>query len=590
VSAHQARVRIDLPSEVRPPQSRLGSARRNRGFALLWLAVFLLPAFGMTVAGVSSWRAIENEARTHLEHTAELLRQNALRSLAMHEAMMIAVARAVNGRPLEDLHDDRSLHALLAELVEIGGPAISDLLLADQAGRVVSASGEFPAEPAALGGREEIALLRQDPDQRAVGVPITPPHADTPIIPVARSVAALIHDASASGFVVCSASAEALTAFYAEVVETPNDVVALFRDDGAMLARHPAPVAGPAEPPHEQIRALLADLLASDAQPRWLESPLDGASRLVVARHVGQWPISVVYGLDRDALLAAWRERMAMPAAGGIAAMLLLIALTAMAQRGARLQQEQAESRAEAEAQLAQAGRAAAMRLLAGGVAHDVKNLVQAVRSGARVMQRRADDPEEVRRCAELLCEAAERGGRLVDAMLAFGRGGIAEEGSAPPLVVDVALRKVAELLGRTLGGRWPVRTQLQPDLPTARGDRAAFEAAVVNLAANARDAMPGGGVVTIAAWVETLETPDEVAGLPAGRYVVIAVVDTGSGMDAATLARLGEPFFTTKPHGQGTGLGLPTVRGFCASSGGALRLESNPGSGSTAAMWLPAA
>ncbi|WP_270939301.1 sensor histidine kinase, partial [Falsiroseomonas oryzae] len=228
--------------------------------------------------------------------------------------------------------------------------------------------------------------------------------------------------------------------------------------------------------------------------------------------------------------------------------------------------------------------------LLAAGLAHDVKNLVQSVRSGARVMQRRAEDPEEVRRCAGLLGDAAERGGRLVDAMLAFARGGGAPDQPAPSLDVGAALAELAELLARTLGGSWPVRTQLQPGLPGARGDRAGFEAAIVNLAANARDAMPGGGLVTIAAWAETLETPAEEAGLRPGDYVVAAVIDGGDGMDAETLARLGEPFFTTKPPGVGTGLGLATVRGFCTRNGGALRFESSPGQGTTAAIWLPAA
>jgi len=580
-------VRIELPSEVRPLQSVLGKARRSSGFTLLWLAAFLVPVFGISLAGIVSWRAIEQEARARLERTVGLLHQNALRTFGMHDAMLVAVARVVEGRSPEELRDDRRLHNLLADLIATAAPAIQGLAVTDAEGRIVSASWEFPIRPADQRTGDYAAMLRHKPEHRAVGAPVASLSTGWPVIPVARSIAALAGDPETPGFVVSSFSPAALAAFYASVAETPNDVVALYRDDGTVLARQPAREVPPTEPQRAVVRALLAGLLSSPA-PRWVESPVDKVSRLVVARQAGDWPVSVLYGLDRAALLASWRTRMGIPAAGGIAATLLLIALTAMAQRGARLQREQAERRAEAEAQLARAGRAAAIGLLAAGVAHDVKNLVQAVRSGARVMQRCAEDPKEVRRCADLMRDAAERGGRLVDAMLAFARAGSAEDGSAPPLDVGAALRDVSELLGRMLGSGWPVRAQLPPELPLARGDRAGFEAAVVNLAANARDAMPGGGSVTIAAWTETLEVPDEPWGLQAGRYVVAAVVDTGTGMDAATLERLGEPFFTTKPPGQGTGLGLATVRGFCARAGGALRFESSPGSGTTAAIWLP--
>jgi signal transduction histidine kinase len=205
-------------------------------------------------------------------------------------------------------------------------------------------------------------------------------------------------------------------------------------------------------------------------------------------------------------------------------------------------------------------------------------------------MERRADDPAEVRRCAALLGDAAERGGRLVNSMLAFARGGGEAADPPPPLDVGATLGEMIELLSRTLGSGWRVNAVLPPDLPPAHGDRPGFEAAVVNLAANARDAMPRGGTVTIAAWVETLADADEALGLRPGRYVVAAVSDGGHGMDEATLSRLGEPFFTTKPPGLGTGLGLATVRGFCARAGGALRIDSAPGRGTTAAMWLPAA
>jgi two-component system NtrC family sensor kinase len=580
---------MDSPPDPRGFAVRRSAPRLNRAFALLWFAAVTVPVLGVTGAGVASWHAVQGEAETQMDRTVELLRQNALRALGTQEAILAATSRATAGRAPEELREDAELHRLLADLAASAAPVISGVLVADAAARIVSASWEYPARPVDLSDRDYVEVLRDPARQRAVGAPVISRPMGWPIIPVARR-APMPPGGDAPGFVVSSFSADAIAEFYASVAEAPGDLVALVRDDGVVLARHPPIDIVDAVGLREGVAALLAPLLRNAGTAIWLRSPFDGLERLFVARPVGDWPLAVAYGLDRAALTRSWRQRMVAPGAGGLAAMGLLLVLTATAQRGARRQREQAESRAEAEAQLARAGRAAAIGLLAAGLAHDVKNLVQSVRSGARLMQRRAAEPEEVRRCAELLGDAAERGGKLVDSMLAFARGGSAPDAPAPPLEVGRALSDLADLLGRTLGSGLRVRALLPPGLPPARGDRAGFEAAVVNLAANARDAMPGGGTVTIAAWIEDLEEPVEDAGLRPGRYVVAAVRDTGIGMDPDTLARVGEPFFTTKGIGLGTGLGLATVRGFCARAGGALRIESTPGRGTTAAMWLPVA
>ena len=190
---------------------------------------------------------------------------------------------------------------------------------------------------------------------------------------------------------------------------------------------------------------------------------------------------------------------------------------------------------------------------------------------------------------ASILASAALTAGKFVAGLLS-GSLALMSEALHGLLDVGATLTELAELLARTIGSGWRVQTRLQPGLPQAHGDRAGFEAAMVNLAANARDAMPGGGVVTISAHETTIADGTSPPGLKPGRYVVATVRDHGSGMDEATLARLGEPFFSTKPPGLGTGLGLATVRGFCARAGGALRFESAPGRGTTASIWLPAA
>jgi signal transduction histidine kinase len=467
---------------------------------------------------------------------------------------------------------------------------ISGVLVTDGNFRIVSASWEFPARPADLSDRDYVLMLANPHVSRALGEPVAARPMGWPVIPVARRVPALPGQEQARGIVISSFSPDALEAFYASVAEDPRDVVAMFREDGAVLARHPAThdEADPSLRP--RIAAMLGALLASGPRAAWVVSAVDGRRLFFVARRIGEWPAVIAYGVDREALRAAWRRRMVGPLLGGIAAAGLLLALTALAARGARLQHDRAESRAEAETQLARAGRAASLGLLAAGLAHDVKNLVQAVHSAARLMDRRADDAAEVRHCARLLTDVAERGGRLVEGMLAFARSGAAEDAPDTRLDIAVALRGLTELLSRTLGPACKVSAVLADALPSVRADRAGFEAAVVNLAVNARDAMPAGGVVEIEAREAVVAEGGPASGPRPGRYVVITIRDSGTGMDPATLKRLGEPFFTTKPPGLGTGLGLATVRGFCARAGGAFQVESKPGQGTAASIWLPVA
>jgi signal transduction histidine kinase len=577
-------MRIALNTD-RPAVPRPGPSSGPRGFALLWLAALLLPALGVAGTGLTAWRDVRREAEERLDRNAEMLRQHALRAFATQEAILAAVGRASAGRSWDALREDHALHGLLAELVAAGQPVVRSVVVADDRDRVVAASYEFPARPVDLSDRSYMRALRAGADQMVGDVQHSRPMGWL-AFGVARA-APPRPGQEGRGALITAFSPEALAAFYASVVEGPQDVVALLRLDGAILARHPPVPPGVQTGPRPESAALLERSLSlpPGAELPLLQSQIDGTRRLFVARRVGQWPVAVLLGFDEAALHSAWRRRMLGPLASGAAATLLLLGLTGFAARGARQQQIAAEHRMQAEARLARVSRAAAIGLLAAGLAHDVKNLVQAVRSGTRLMESRADDPAEIRRCAGLLADSAERGRRLVDAMLAFAHG--EAEPATAELDVAAALRELAELLNRTLGSGWQVTAQIAEDLPRARGDRAGFEAAVVNLAANARDAMPKGGKVTIAAWADV--APDGADAPRTGRYVVIAVTDSGIGMDAATLARVGEPFFTTRQSSGGTGLGLATVRGFCERAGGLLRMDSEPGRGTTAAIWLPA-
>ena len=278
--------------------------------------------------------------------------------------------------------------------------------------------------------------------------------------------------------------------------------------------------------------------------------------------------------------------RFAREFAAGVRARQALAARSAeLAATNARLRAEMAE-REGAEAALRQAQKMEAIGTLTAGVAHDVNNVLTVIRGAADVLRRRLSHaPAHLRQVTAIL-RAADRGAALTRRLLAFAR----EQTVAPePLDPNAALQGISGLLAATLGRSLRVVLDLDETVPRTLVDRSGFEHAILNLAINARDAMPNGGTLTLRTWTAQLPG-DEASGLKAGVYAVVAVADTGSGMSPAVLARAFDPFFTTKPVGQGTGLGLSQVHGFARQSGGLVRIESLPGQGTTVLLYLPQA
>lgn len=232
---------------------------------------------------------------------------------------------------------------------------------------------------------------------------------------------------------------------------------------------------------------------------------------------------------------------------------------------------------------LSQAQKMEAVGRLTGGIAHDFNNLLMAVMGSLELAQKRLPDDPQLIRLIRNAAEGARRGATLTQRMLMFARRReISRE------VVDVAalVHGMEELLIRALGPDIRLSIDLPQRLPTVESDPAQLESALMNLVVNARDAMPGGGRITVSARPE--RQASAVSDLPAGDYVRLTVADEGQGMDADTLARATEPFFTTKGLGKGTGLGLATIHGFAAQLGGVLRLTSQVGVGTEVEIWCP--
>jgi signal transduction histidine kinase/CheY-like chemotaxis protein len=248
-----------------------------------------------------------------------------------------------------------------------------------------------------------------------------------------------------------------------------------------------------------------------------------------------------------------------------------------------RLQQE-SDRRERAQAELLQAQKVESLGQLVGGVAHDFNNLLMAVIGNLDLLSKYVGDDPRRRRLLDGALEGARRGATLTQRLLAFAR-----KQELQTRATDVAslVEDMRGLITRSVGPMVEVEIKAIEGLPPVSVDPNQLEMALLNLAVNARDAMPAGGTLTVSLDQIGLQADDTLA---AGRYVRVSVEDTGEGMDAATLAKAVEPFFSTKGIGKGTGLGLSMVHGLAEQSGGLFRLESDVGRGTRAQLWLPVA
>src|ERR1700722_3918399 len=258
-----------------------------------------------------------------------------------------------------------------------------------------------------------------------------------------------------------------------------------------------------------------------------------------------------------------------------------------LALANAQLEQRVEERTREREAALAQVHEMQKMESLGqltGGVAHDFNNLLMVVLGNLQLLRKRLPDDARLLGLVDGAMQGADRGATLTKRMLAFAR-----RQELRPETVD--LRRLVdgmeEMLRRTLGPTIQIATEYRPDLPPIRVDPSQLELALLNLALNARDAMPHGGRLVIGGYCAA-SGPDSPQGLPTGRYVCLFVSDTGDGIDEARLKRAAEPFFPTKGSGKGTGLGLSMVDRVAAQSGGAMRVTSRPSVGTSVEIWLP--
>ena len=475
---------------------------------------------------------------------------------------------------------------------------MASVTVTDRDGHLRATARRYPADPAiSYSDRDWFRALKDaDPGIPFVSQAYTGRQSGQPIFILAGRVTDSRTDFD--GAIAVSVSRNYFEKFYKSIEREFDYNVTLVREDGQILAREPQTqkdVLPPEAPFYQYLQSAGNGTFTS-------QSKLDGVERIFAYRKVDNYPVHVGFGLGKDAALAPWRRNLLTYGIVAVLASIALLGASGLAvrqtyrERQARKRwqetavalQAEAVARERVEEQLRQAQKMEAVGRLTGGVAHDFNNLLTIIIGSLDLLRRRmANQDDRVLRLVGNAIDGANRAATLTHRLLAFSR-----QSPLDPVQVD-ANRLVAgmsDLWRRTLGENIAIETVLAGDLWPTFADPNQLESALLNMAVNARDAMPDGGKLTI----ETANTHlDDAyaaarAEVKAGQYVMIAVCDTGSGMSSDVVAKVFEPFFTTKPVGKGTGLGLSQVYGFAQQSGGHVAVSSEVGQGTTIKLYLP--
>ncbi len=566
--------------------------------ATLVAASIVLPLCAFAFAAWFSYREILRESRAQVERTVHLLEEHALKIFETQRLVIQAVNTQLRfmdwSRPtdVEDLH--RLLQQQQHDLVQV-----ATLTVTDAQGHLRASGRVWPNDPSInFADRDWFDALRR---------------AEQPLPYVSRtaigrsSKQAVFNIAARtppgpngafSGVVAVSADRSYFEDFYRNVEPAADHSVILVREDGYVLAAEPARSLDRL-PDNSTMRQ---QIRVSPSGAYTMVSKMDAVERIYAYRKIGPYPVYVRFGLDTTAALKPWRSTLLAYGLVTALASLALSAASLFALRqtsrevtsrrrwevtAAALQAEAAE-RGRIEGQLRQSQKMEAVGRLTGGVAHDFNNLLTVVIGSLDLVRRRAAglDARTVQLVGNAL-DGANRAAALTARLLAFSR----QQPLQPvQLEANRLVAGMSDLLRHTLGETIAVETVLAGGLWPTLADPNQLESALLNLAVNARDAMPDGGRLTIETANSSLDEAYARANadVAPGQYVLIAVSDTGSGMGPDTLAQVFEPFFTTKPMGKGTGLGLSQVYGFSKQSGGHVGVYSELGHGSTFKLYLP--
>jgi signal transduction histidine kinase len=563
---------------------------------VLMAASVALPVLLFAGASWLSYGDTEREYRERVTRTLDLLYVGARATFETQQLVMSNVAGMIDGfSDAEIRQNEARIHGQLQTLVR-KLPQVEDVFVVDADGRPLVAANSFPIPPGVTAAdRPYFATHRDGRQQRYVSETFRSRIKGSDVFQY--SELRPLRDGRFDGIIAVAIPPEHFVGLFKQAADADDYTASIVRADGEVLARYPANPSrsNRLDPGSAFMRAIaISPDGGTYATP---SSAFDGVARTIAYRKLPDLPIYVALGVASGSIRSAWMSKMAEHLVFGIPATIALFLLALVASRRAMQQGETLERLREeqirrelAEESLRQAQKMNAVGQLTAGIAHDFNNLLTGIGGAIEMAGRRLQQPApDTVRFLDLARSGVARAATLTQRMLAFAR--------QQPLQIEAIdanrlVTGMSEMLRRTIGETVTIETVLGGGLWAAKADPAQLESAILNLAINARDAMAGGGTLTIETANAHLDDAYAAANteVTPGQYVLIAVSDTGAGMDQHTIARAFEPFFTTKERGQGTGLGLSMTFGYVKQVGGHLKIYSEIGHGTTVKLYMPRA
>ena len=562
-------------------------ARRDAALRLLKTMLVASIVIPVTAFAYASWINYQNavaRADEQLAASLNILSQHASGIFQSVDLTFTAVDAMLGDLTDEQIKaSDQTLHLQLGKL-EKSVKAIDAILVADRNGHTIVSSALFPVLSGLDVADWDYFLAQVERDASTyVGAASRSRVRQETFFGISRRRP--LRDGQFNGIIMISVTPKVFSEFYRQLGSDTTASFTLSKSDGAILARFPMP-AGDVTHFRPDSGFMLSVVDHPEGGFVTTSYSVDDVQRRFAYLKLGYADLYVSDGIQTDTIMLGWMRAMATHLIFGIPATLVLFTLVLLAMRRTRALYAEAERRDLAEQALRQSQKMEAVGQLTGGVAHDFNNLLTIIIGNLGIAKRGVVEARAERALNNALV-GAERAAQLTQRLLAFSR-----RQPLNPRVLDInkLIVAISDLLTRTLGENVQLETISGAGLWNVEVDASEMESTLLNLALNARDAMPDGGKLTIETGNAYLDEEycRKHEGIAPGQYILIAVSDSGAGMSAETIDRAFEPFFTTKEAGKGTGLGLSQVYGFMKQSGGHVKIYSEPGEGTTIKLYLP--